>query len=303
MTTSIDGVSRHERNRALNSPISGGSGRHMKSFLLLLIMLCVLPAQAEVPVPPLKNRVTDLTRTLTPNQTDTLEQLLKSLEARKGSQVALLMLPTTRPETIEQYSMRVVEAWKLGRKGIDDGVLLLVAKDDRTLRIEVGYGLEGVMPDATANRIIDEIIAPFFKQGDFYGGLQAGLTRMVRVVEGEPLPPPAAGDPAWSGFGDYLPALFIGVLVVGSVLRALLGRLPGAGLAGGITGAVAMILVGSVLAAVIAALVVFVFVLASDGRGGRGGRISGSGGGSFGGGGGFSGGGGSFGGGGASGRW
>ena len=287
----------------MNGTLHIHTGRYLGPVFLLLAMLCMLPAQAEVAIPPLKNRVTDLTRTLTPNQTDTLEQLLKSLEARKGSQVALLMLPTTKPESIEQYSMRVAEAWKLGRKGIDDGALLLVAKDDRTLRIEVGYGLEGVIPDAIANRIIDEIIVPFLKQGDFYGGLLAGLTRMARAIEGEPLPPPSARDPAWSGLGDYLPAIFIGVLVVGSLLRALFGRLAGAGLAGGITGAVAMLLIGSVLAAAVVAVVVFVFVLATDGRHGGGSRIGGSGGGGFGGGGGFSGGGGSFGGGGASGKW
>jgi uncharacterized protein len=158
------------------------------------------------------------------------------------------------------------------------------------------------MPDAIANRITDEIIAPFFKQGDFYGGLQAGLTRMVRVVEGETLPPPGKRDPGWSGFSDYLPALFIAVLVIGSLMRAIFGRLLGAGAAGGITGVIAMMIIGSMFAAVIIGIVVFIFVLAGDGRRGTGGRLGGGGFGG-GGGGGFSGGGGGFGGGGASGRW
>src|SRR6185295_10628044 len=118
------------------------------------------------------------------------EQKLAAFEARKGSQIAVLIVPTTRPEAIEPYSIRVVEQWKLGRKGVDDGALLLVAKNDRALRIEVGYGLEGVLPDATANRIIEDIIVPRFKTGDLYAGVDAGVDAMIKVVDGEPLPPP-----------------------------------------------------------------------------------------------------------------
>jgi uncharacterized protein len=258
-------------------------------------------AWADAAVPPLKARVTDLTRSLTPNQLDTLEQLLKNFETQKGSQIAVLIVPTTQPEDIAAYSIRVVDNWKLGRKGVDDGVLLLVAKDDRALRIEVGRGLEGVLPDAVTRRIIDEIIVPFFKQGDMYGRLQAGIVRMIRVVEGEPLPPPAARDVAWSGYADYLPGVLVAVLVFAGVMRAIFGRLIGAGLAAGLGGFVFWFVSGTLLGALVIGVIVFVFVLAGGGSGlgyrgygGGGGGISG---------GGFSGGGGGFGGGGASGRW
>jgi uncharacterized protein len=270
---------------------------------LLLWTLCAGLAQAEVAVPPLKARVTDLTGTLTPAQKGELEQTLQAFEARKGSQIAVLIVPTTKPEAIEQYGIRVAEAWKLGRKGVDDGALLLVAKDDRALRIEVGYGLEGVIPDAVANRVIDEIIVPYLKQGDFYGGIRAGVGRLIRLVDGEPLPPPEQKDISWAGIQGLLPMLFIAVFVVGGVLRAIVGRFLGAAIAAGIIGAGIWIMLSSLMFAGIAAVVAFLFVLAGGGRGfgyGYGGR-GGYGGGS--GSGGFSGGGGSFGGGGASGRW
>ncbi|MCR4332260.1 MAG: YgcG family protein [Sulfuricaulis sp.] len=266
-------------------------------------------AHAEVAVPPLKARVTDLTGTLAPAQRDTLERELQAFESRKGSQIAVLIVPTTRPEAVEQYSLRVAEAWKLGRKGIDDGVLLLVAKDDRELRIEVGYGLEGAIPDAVAKRVVSEIIIPFFKQGDFYGGIHAGVDRLVRLIDGEPLPPPQARDTSWSGIFDLLPVAFIAVMIGGGFLGALLGRLTGAAVSGGIVSVVFWISIGSLIGALVAGIVVFLFTLAagsSGGRGGSGGWHSGGfGGGSGGwsGDGGFSGGGGGFGGGGASGKW
>jgi len=272
-------------------------------FALLLWTLCVGLAHAEVAVPPLKARVTDLTGTLTPAQQSGLEQTLQAFEARKGSQIAVLVVPTTQPEAIEQYGIRVAEAWKLGRKGVDDGALLLVAKDDRALRIEVGYGLEGVIPDAVANRVIAEIIVPYLKQGDFYGGIRAGVDRLVRLVDGEPLPPPRQKDISWAGIEGLLPMALVAVFVVGGVLRAIFGRFVGAGIAAGIIGAGFWLMLSSLLLAGIAAVVAFMFVLAGGGRGfgyGYGGR------GGFGGGfgsGGFGGGGGSFGGGGASGRW
>jgi uncharacterized membrane protein YgcG len=149
-------------------------------------------AASEVAVPRLAARVTDQTGTLDATQRAALESKLAAFEAKKGSQIAVLIVPTTRPETIEQYSIRVVDQWKLGRKGIDDGALLLVAKDDRRLRIEVGRGLEGVIPDAVANRIVNEDITPRFKEGNFYAGITAGVERMIRVTEGEPLPAPKA---------------------------------------------------------------------------------------------------------------
>src|SRR5512145_1050521 len=133
--------------------------------LALLALLLCGTAQAEVAVPELKQRVTDLTATLDAGQIQLLENKLAAFESAKGAQIAVLLLPTTEPETIEEFGIRVAESWKLGRKGVDDGVLLLVAKDDRKLRIEVGYGLEGILPDAVGKRIVSDDIAPHFRQG------------------------------------------------------------------------------------------------------------------------------------------
>lgn len=268
--------------------------------LLLALLLCGT-AQAEVALPPLTQRVTDLTGTLDVQQIRTLESRLAAFEQSKGAQLAVLIVPTTQPETIEQFGIRVADAWKLGRKGVDDGALLLIAKDDRALRIEVGYGLEGALNDATANRIIDEIIVPRFKRGDFYAGIEAGLAAMMRVVEGEPLPPPRRG--AASGKYDIESLLFIAfalVVGVGGMLRALLGRFPAALLMGAALAALAWFTIAQLFIALLAGVLAFVFVLLGGGRGfiGYGGF-----GGGYGGGGGFGGGGGGFGGGGASGRW
>src|SRR5476651_306781 len=159
---------------------------------ILALMLCwAFAAMADVAVPPLTGRVVDKTATLSSSDIASLDQTLKDFEARKGSQVAVLIVPTTQPETIEQYSLRVAEAWKIGRKKIDDGAILVVAKDDRKLRIEVGYGLEGALTDVTSKRIIDEIITPKFRSGDFAGGISSGVDRIIGVVDGEPLPAPA----------------------------------------------------------------------------------------------------------------
>ena len=165
--------------------------------LLLSFLTCLLigSAQADVEVPPLKARVTDLTNTLSPPVREALEQRLAAFESAKGTQIAVLIVPTTQPEAIEQYSIRVVEQWKLGRKGVDDGVLLLVAKDDRKMRLEVGRGLEGAVPDAVAKRITADIIAPYFKLGDFASGIAMGVERLINVIEGEPLPEPAVESP------------------------------------------------------------------------------------------------------------
>ena len=282
----------------------------MRRALLVLAAL-VFPAlaAAQIAVPPLKARITDLTGTLTPPQQQALEHTLAEFEARKGSQVAVLMVPSTQPETVEQYAVRVQEAWKLGRKGVDDGVLLLVAKNDRKLRIEVGYGLEGVLPDATAKRVIEEEIVPRFKQGDFYGGVRAGSDRILRVIEGEQLPPApqrAAEQSILSQYSDLLIPGVILVLIAGSVLNALVGRFIGAGLIGTVAGLAVWVFVGSFLVALIVGLIVFVLHVFSGtaGFGRTGGWGSSSGGGwSSGGGGGFGGGGGSSGGGGASGSW
>src|SRR4030088_1219162 len=159
---------------------------------LLALLLCWASiAFADVAVPPLSGRVVDQTGTLSSGDIASLTQTLKALEARKGSQVAVLIVPTTAPETIEQYSIRVAAAWKIGRKKIDDAALVVVAKDDRKLRIEVGYGLEGSLNDVTAKRIIDEVITPKFRSGDFAGGISAGVDRIIRVIDGEKLPAPA----------------------------------------------------------------------------------------------------------------
>lgn len=276
---------------------------------LLVLLLVAGLALADVAVPPLRARVTDLTGTLDAAQASALEQKLAAFEQRRGAQLAVLLVPSTRPETIEQYGIRVAEAWKLGRKGIDDGVLLLVAKDDRALRIEVGYGLEGVLPDATAHRIIDEVILPRFRAGDFAGGIDAGVDRLLAVIDGEPLPEPQAARPAGEieALVPLLPVLFIFTVTFGAVLKCMLGQLGGALATGLLAGGLAWLLAGALALALLAALAAFLLTLVS--RAGTGGWVSpggrGWGGGGFGsgGGGGFSGGGGSFGGGGSSGRW
>src|SRR6266850_4291826 len=191
---------------------------------LVALMLCwAFAALADVAVPPLTGRVVDKTATLSSSDIASLDRTLKDFEARKGSQVAVLIVPTTQPETIEQYSLRVAEQWKIGRKKVDDGAILVVAKDDRALRIEVGYGLEGALNDATASRIIREVIVPRFREGDFFGGISAGVDRMMRVIDGEPLPAPAkAAPPADGGVLQFLPVLLILALVAGAILRRLL---------------------------------------------------------------------------------
>ncbi|MEW5710489.1 MAG: YgcG family protein, partial [Pseudomonadota bacterium] len=200
----------------------------LAAALFLLAALAALPVQAQAPVPELRARVTDLTGTLSAGERRALEQRLEAFEKEKGSQIAVLIVPTVRPETIEQYAIRVAERWKLGREGIDDGVLVLVAKEDRELRIEVGYGLEGALPDAIAKRIIDEVVVPRFRQGDFYGGLSAGVERIIAVIQGEPLPPPREGKSRRGPPAAALEFLFVaGFFLVtfgGLVLRALFGR-------------------------------------------------------------------------------
>lgn len=280
---------------------------------LLALALCwslvagaQVPVPAAVPIPPLSGRVTDQTATLSAEQKAALEQTLQAFEARKGSQVAVLLVATTTPETIEQYALRVAEQWKLGRKKIDDGALLVVAKSDRTLRIEVGYGLEGALNDATSKRIISEIITPRFQQGDFYGGIRAGVEQMIRVIDGETLPPASRKSAAGrADIQQYVPVIFMLALVIGGVLRALLGRFPGAVVTGGAVAAVAWFFAGALSIAVGAGVIALLFTLLGGGMGmrGVGGLLGGFGSSGGGGGGGFGGGGGGFGGGGASGRW
>ncbi len=283
--------------------------RCIRAGLLTLLWLALVPAigwAADlVPVPGLSTRVTDLTGILDATQKGRLEAQLAAIERAKGAQIAVLLLPTTQPEAIEQFGIRLAEAWKIGHKGADNGVIVIVAKNDRKMRIEVGYGLEGTIPDAIARRIIAERMAPPFKQGDFFGGLRAAIEGLDQAIGGPASAVPAESPPAGTGKGsggsDYWPWLMAAVFA-GGILRSLFGLL-GSFAAAGIAGWLAMAIFGSWLAALAAGLVMFVFSffggLSSGGFGG-GGFSSGGGSSS---GGGFSGGGGGFGGGGASGNW
>lgn len=274
---------------------------------LFLFFISQLSFAGLVEVPPLTSRVTDLTQTLTQAEIASLENKLASFEQQKGSQIAVLVVPTTQPEDIAQYSIRVVDAWKLGRAKQDDGVLLLVAKNDRKIRIEVGYGLEGAIPDLIAKRIISETIAPHFRQGDYFGGIDQAISQLMGLISGEHLPAPVAPEQTAS-IESLLPVLLIGGFVLGGILRAIFGSFLGGTLNGGAIGFLAWVLGGSLLTAAIFAVVAFFIALMNSpgsGRPGSGGGGYYGGGGGWGGsgGGGFSGGGGGFGGGGASGDW
>ncbi len=271
-----------------------------RALLLASTLLWWVVATAQVAVPPLTGHVIDQTATLTHEQQATLEQTLAAFESRKGSQLAVLMVRSTAPEAIEPYALRVAEQWKLGRKKVDDGVVLVVAKDDHAVRIEVGYGLEGALTDLGSKRIISETILPHFKREDFYGGLTAGIGQMMAVIDGEPLPEPSRAASLGAGdFQRYAPVLFIVALTVGGVLRAVLGKVAGALVTGGVVAAIAWLVVGAVSMALVAGAMALVVTLFGGSMVGRG--LGGYYGGGRRGGGGFSGGG--FGGGGASGRW
>jgi uncharacterized protein len=302
--------------------------------LALLLVACIAfaqdrPWQAKsedlAAIPALSARVTDRTNTLSASERQALEAKLADWEAKTGNQLVVLIVPTTKPEPIESYSIRVAEAWKIGRKGQDNGAIFIVAKDDHRMRIEVGYGLEGVLTDVTSHRILDETVAPLFKQNRFAEGINAGVDRIIAVVgSGQPLAAPAKSQsraPA-SGFdfGQLLIFLFVAVPIIGSILSRIFGRVLGSGVGGGVLGAAAWLLAGSVAIGVGVGVLVFLFLLLFTAGAGLmpGGMRSGSrhggvwfpGGGGFGGGGfgsggggGFSGGGGGFGGGGSSGSW
>ncbi|MEB0118291.1 YgcG family protein [Undibacterium sp. RTI2.2] len=276
----------------------------VKGYLFAVALGSSLIAFAQVPVPPLSGRVTDQTSTLNSEQKSTLEQTLQTFEAKKGSQIAVLIVPTVNPETIEQYALRVAELWKLGRNKVDDGAILVIAKNDRTLRIEVGYGLEGALNDATSKRIVSEIISPRFKQGDFYGGITAGLDQMMKVIDGEPLPPSTGKSNVDLGdVRQFAPVIFVVAVMLGGLLRSILGRFPGAIVTGVAVAGVAWLFAGALSIALSAGAIALLFTLISGGMVGRGmGGLAGVYG-RGGGGGGFGGGGGGFGGGGASGRW
>ncbi len=296
----------------------------MLRFLLLIALLlgvapCSIAQDQPQPIPALGARVTDLTGTLDANQKQTLEDELAALQQARGAQLGVLMVPSTAPEDIAAYGIRVGDAWKLGRKDSDDGVILIVAKDDRRVRIEVGQGLEGAIPDAAAARIIREYIAPRFRAGDWYGGIHDATTALTRLINDEPLPPPLTDE---QDGGDRLMPALVAAWFVALFLRGLLGSSPGiarAGIVGIGSGATAWLVSGLVAVGIGVGVIGLFFGLLGGGgggggfanRGGHGGFGGGwssggggswSGGGGFGGGG-FSGGGGGFSGGGASGSW
>lgn len=264
-------------------------------------------AVAQIPVPALSGRIVDQTGTLSSEQLAELSGKLANFEQRKGSQVAVLIVASTAPEGIEQFAIRVADQWKLGRKKVDDGALLLIALADRTLRIEVGYGLEGVLGDAVSKRIIDETIVPKFRQQDFAGGIRAGADQIMAVIDGETLPPPRQFDANGQELTGTQATALAGLVLVSLITRGVLGALLGAIITAGLAAGLGWWLTGGLVsAALMAGGVGFVVtligvlnllsLLTSGGGGGSGGR-----GGGFSGG--FSGGGGGFGGGGASGRW
>ena len=269
------------------------------------LLLFALSAWSQVAVPELSRRVTDLTATLSADQLSRLETSLAGFEAKTGSQISVLIVPTTEPEDIAQFGIRVGDKWKIGRAKVDDGVILIVAKDDRRLRLEVGYGLEGAIPDAIAKRVIAEIITPYFKTGDFAGGIEAGVQQLMRLIEGESLPAPAASQVQASE--ALFSVLVVGGVVAGWLLSLLINR-PAAGAVAALgSGAFGAFLIG--LSPLLLFIAVFVYIAVASGFRNRGGWSSGGGlgGGSWGGGGGtggsWGGGGGGFGGGGASGSW
>ncbi len=283
-------------------------------FFVLFFSFAGLVSAKVQDIPVLKNRVTDLSGLLNAEQRSFLEQKLRAFEREKGSQVAVLIVPTTQPEALEEYSMRVVDEWKLGRKNIDDGVLLLIAQNDRKIRIEVGYGLEGAIPDVLAGRIINEYMTPEFRRGNYYQGILAGIEKITGLIQGEPLPPPTTNqgfnnNVAGNDPGALLPLMIFGSSFLSMFLVPLFGRLITVSLISVGGSAIIWFLSQDLFLTGIAFVFLAIFSTAfsasksSSYRDG-GGYGGGFGGGGFGGGGGgFSGGGGGFGGGGASGGW
>lgn len=278
-----------------------------------------LAGSAAPAVPALTARVTDLTGTLSQGEQQALDAKLAAWERASGNQLVVLLVPTTKPEPIEAYSIRVAEAWKIGQKGRDNGAIFLIAKNDHRMRIEVGYGLEGVLTDVTSHRIIDETVTPLFREGKFAAGIDSGVDRIIAVVNsGQPLPAASQARPAHGKNGIDLQSLLVLLLVIvpviGSFLSRIFGRALGSTVGGGVIGVGAWLVAGSIAIGLGAGVIAFLVMLlfgAAGGLGRSGGMWipmgGGFGGGGFGGGGfgggGFSGGGGSFGGGGASGSW
>ena len=301
-------------------PFRAGTSRFFAlAFASLFLCVCGVTAATAaegdiVAIPKLAKRVTDQTATLSSAEEMRIEARLKEFEAKKGAQIAVLIVATTQPETIFDYSLRVADAWKLGRKDVDDGVLFVVAKNDRKLQILTGRGTQGVLTDAMSKRIISEIVAPKFRSSDFAGGIDDGVAKIIDVLQGEALPPPPEKKRGAVSQGANVESfLILGViaaLFVGPLLRSLMGRFLGAGTTAGVTGAAAWWLAGGMLFPIVAGVIVFFIVMLMGAmnlsRGGRGGFSTGgwsSGGSSGGSPDSFSGGGGGFDGGGASGDW
>lgn len=299
--------------------MTGLAGRLLAGAAAFLLFLATAPlaawAQAPAPVPKLSGRVVDLTGTLASADRQAIAAKLAAFEQAKGAQVAVLIVPSLGDETIEEFATRVTDAWQLGRAGVDDGVLFVVAMQERRLRIQTGRGVQGTLTDALSKRIIAELVTPRFRAGDFPGGIQAGVDAILKAIEGEALPAPSAAKPRGGGGPsgvDFFWLAFMLVPMAGLFLRAVLGRFLGAALTGGATGLAAGFLFGSLLVGGIAAFIAFLVVLfmgmpgagvhRGGGSWGGGGGWTGGGGG-WSGGGGFSGGGGGFDGGGASGGW
>lgn len=273
------------------------------------MLLATSHAIALQTIPALTSPVTDLTQTLSSQDQLALASKLDAFAKEKGSQIAVLIVPTTQPEDIAQYSIRVAEAWKIGREKQDDGVIIVVAKDDRKMRVEVGHGLEGAIPDLIAKRVITEVMAPYFKQGDFFGGLDAASNTLMALIQGENLPAPVKAKSLGSEIMGMLPILMFGAIITGMILRSMFGTFFGSALNGGLLAVLVWVFGAAVIVIVLAALAGFIFTLAMGGRGinGYGNHSDGYGGGlgngGFGGRDIFTGGGGTFGGGGASGDW
>lgn len=274
---------------------------------LILLLFCLMPLCAsagDVAVPPLGHRVTDLTGTLSAEHAATLESRLAALEQSKGTQIAILIVPTTQPETIEQYAIRVVDVWKLGRKGVDDGVLVLLAKEDRKSRIEVGYGLEGTLTDAAAKRITTDIMRPYFRQGDFYGGLTAGVNAIVGVVHGGSLPEAKVAFKPTVRPEIVTDFMLVAVIIISALVHVAFGKFMGAVSMGALTGLTVFVRGTEASIAAITGFILFLLMLLDahwffytvGGSSSSGGGFSNSDHG-------FTGGGGGFGGGGASGDW
>lgn len=277
------------------------------ALLAVLILASPLTSLALVDVPAFSARVVDLTQTLSASQQTALEAKLQAFEEKKGTQIAVLLVPTTQPEAIEQYAIRVVDAWKVGRQRVDDGLLILIAKNDRKMRIEVGYGLEGAVTDLYAKRIINDTLMPYFKQGDFAGGIDAAINQLIGLVEGESLPAPSKKSVSGSTIEGLLPLLLFGGMVSGMFFRGIFGTFLGSALNGGLIASIVYLIGLSLLGASVLGVIAFFFTIMMGSRGINGYGGSSTSGGGFGGGysgGGFSGGlGGGFGGGGASGSW